>query len=123
MFEASSLRVEPEARLMGFEPMSPAKRADAPLATVRDVTLASPLQNSTPPAATANVPPFAIVPVSFHVPVPCFSMLIGFSRVYLRVHYLTDVVVGMFLGIVCGVSSVLLFQNIVPSDIFFIMQN
>lgn len=62
-------------------------------------------------------------PLYVCIPILLISMLIGFSRVYLRVHYLTDVVVGMFLGIVCGVSSVLLFQNIVPSDIFFIMQN
>ncbi len=42
------------------------------------------------------------------------AMLIGFSRIYLRVHYLTDVVVGMLLGFVCGISSVLLFNAFVP---------
>ena len=50
------------------------------------------------------------------------SMTIGFSRVYLRVHYLTDVVVGMFLGIACGVASIMLFHAIVPQDLFFAVQ-
>lgn len=48
------------------------------------------------------------------------SMTIGFSRVYLRVHYLTDVVVGLFLGLACGVASVMLFHAIVPQTIFFV---
>ena len=47
-------------------------------------------------------------------------MAIGFSRVYLRVHYLTDVVVGVFLGLACGTASVMLFHAIVPQDIFFV---
>ena len=58
-------------------------------------------------------------PAYVFAPILLLSMTIGFSRVYLRVHYLTDVVVGMFLGIACGAVSVLLFHGIVPQDIFF----
>lgn len=57
----------------------------------------------------------------FYVIVPIFlvASIIGFSRVYLRVHYLTDVVVGLFLGIVCGFATVLLMNAIVPPDLFY----
>lgn len=61
-------------------------------------------------------------PAYVFVPILLLSMTIGFSRVYLRVHYLTDVVVGLLLGIVCGVASVMLFHAIVPQDIFFVAQ-
>lgn len=39
----------------------------------------------------------------------------AFSRIYLRVHYLTDVVVGVLLGFVCGVASVFIFNAFVPA--------
>ena len=61
-------------------------------------------------------------PVYVFLPILMLSMTIGFSRVYLRVHYLTDVVVGMFLGIACGVASIMLFHAIVPQDLFFAVQ-
>lgn len=59
-------------------------------------------------------------PAYVFVPILMLSMTIGFSRVYLRVHYLTDVVVGLFLGLVCGAASVMLFHAIVPQDLFFV---
>ncbi len=65
---------------------------------------------------------FSRCPVYVCIPILLVSMTIGFSRVYLRVHYLTDVVVGMLLGTVCGIASVLLFHAIVPQDIFFRLQ-
>lgn len=40
------------------------------------------------------------------IPVTILAFLIGFSRVYLRVHYLTDVVAGAVLGLFCGFLSV-----------------
>ncbi len=52
-------------------------------------------------------------------PILLISMTIGFSRVYLRVHYLTDVLVGLLLGTICGVASVMLFHAIVPQGIFY----
>ena len=47
------------------------------------------------------------------LPILLLAMLIGFSRIYLRVHYLTDVVVGALLGFTCGVCSVLVFNAII----------
>lgn len=41
------------------------------------------------------------------------AVLISFSRIYLRVHYLSDVVVGMFLGFMCGGFSVFLFNKFI----------
>lgn len=57
-------------------------------------------------------------PLYVFLPVLMLAMTIGFSRVYLRVHYLTDVLVGMVLGVVCGTASVMLFTAIVPQSIF-----
>lgn len=48
------------------------------------------------------------------LPILLLASLIGFSRIYLRVHYLTDVVVGVMLGFVCGVCSVLIFNAVMP---------
>ncbi len=41
------------------------------------------------------------------------ALLMGFSRIYLRVHYLSDVVAGAILGFMCGFASVSLFEYIV----------
>lgn len=65
----------------------------------------------------SRCPAYVVAPVLFT------AMTIGFSRVYLRVHYLTDVVVGLFLGLVCGTASVMLFHAIVPQDLFFAAQS
>lgn len=40
------------------------------------------------------------------------AITIGFSRVYLRVHYLTDVLFGILLGTLCGALSVELMQQL-----------
>ncbi len=48
------------------------------------------------------------------LPIILLASLISFSRVYLRVHYLTDVIAGVLLGLVCGVCSVALFNSVVP---------
>ncbi len=43
------------------------------------------------------------------------AVMIATSRVYLRVHYLSDVVVGAILGLLCGSASVSVFDNIMRS--------
>ena len=43
------------------------------------------------------------------------AILIGFSRIYLRVHYLTDVICGLFLGILCGSVSVVIMNRLILS--------
>ena len=40
------------------------------------------------------------------------SSFIGFSRLYLYVHYPSDVFCGMVIGILLGVSSIIIFNNI-----------
>lgn len=45
----------------------------------------------------------------------CLALLIGFSRLYLRVHYLSDVVAGACLGLICGWASVSIFEHLVAS--------
>lgn len=46
------------------------------------------------------------------VPILILAALIGFSRLYLRVHFLTDVLVGAVLGFVCGCASVGIMINL-----------
>lgn len=60
---------------------------------------------------------FAMVGVSLlrcrlivFLPILLLASLISFSRLYLRVHYLTDVIAGALLGFTCGVGSVLVFR-------------
>ena len=72
--------------------------------------------------AVTSVIIFSGCPVYVCLPIALFSATIGFSRVYLRVHYLTDVVVGMLLGTVCGIASVMLFHAIVPPEVFYNIQ-
>ncbi len=48
------------------------------------------------------------------LPILIIASIISFSRIYLRVHYLTDVVAGAVLGIMCGVVSVLVFNAAFP---------
>ncbi len=40
------------------------------------------------------------------VPVLLFACLMGFSRIYLLVHYPTDVLAGVIFGIICGLVAV-----------------
>lgn len=46
------------------------------------------------------------------IPVAILATLIAFSRLYLRVHYLTDVLAGIFLGMISGFAAVGLFDSI-----------
>lgn len=53
--------------------------------------------------------------VNVLLPILLLASLIAFSRLYLRVHYLTDVVAGMLLGLTAGMSSVFLFDTLVKT--------
>ena len=49
-----------------------------------------------------------MAPKKFSVPFTVVAALIAFSRLYLGVHYPTDILGGIIVGIVCGVVSYLL---------------
>lgn len=46
------------------------------------------------------------------------AVLISFSRIYLRVHYLTDVLCGIVLGIVCGCISIRIMDQLIVGILF-----
>ncbi len=54
-----------------------------------------------------NCPPYIWIPALI------VAILISFSRLYLRVHYLSDVIAGMILGFLDGTLISLLFNNLV----------
>lgn len=76
----------------------------------KDMLIKNPPQYSFPSGHTTSS--FAITTVTLimypyaFVPVLIFACLMGFSRIYLLVHYPTDVLAGIILGTLCGAVSV-----------------
>ena len=56
-------------------------------------------------------------PVWIVIPTFVMASLIAFSRMYLRVHYMTDVAAGVILGLGCGFSSVAIY-NVIAAHVF-----
>ena len=48
------------------------------------------------------------------VPVTLFAALMGFSRIYVEVHYCTDVIAGVVSGAVCALVAVLIVKYLFP---------
>ena len=48
------------------------------------------------------------------IPVLVVAAIISFSRMYLRVHYLSDVICGAVLGVLSGSACVALFERFLP---------
>ena len=48
------------------------------------------------------------------IPVTIFSALMGFSRIYVEVHYCTDVIAGVVSGIICALVAVLIVKYLFP---------
>lgn len=46
----------------------------------------------------------------FRIPVLLLAVLIAFSRMYLYVHYPSDVLAGLALGLLCGITAVAVFS-------------
>lgn len=62
---------------------------------------------------------FSQCPVYVIIPILLVAATIAFSRVYLRVHYLTDVLVGFLLGMICGALTVILMNSFFPRGMFY----
>jgi undecaprenyl-diphosphatase len=46
---------------------------------------------------------------SLMVPVSIWAMLVGISRIYLGVHYPTDILAGLVIGIICALAGITIF--------------
>ena len=53
-------------------------------------------------------------PPAIWIPALIGAASIAFSRLYLRVHYLSDVIVGIALGMLDGIGVVMLFRYVIP---------
>lgn len=50
----------------------------------------------------------------FGIPVTIFAALMGFSRIYVEVHYCTDVMFGVLTGTICAFIAVLIVKFLFP---------
>lgn len=48
------------------------------------------------------------------IPTMVFALLMGFSRIYVQVHYCTDVMGGIISGAICGLVAVLIVKFLFP---------
>ena len=48
------------------------------------------------------------------IPLTIFSVLMGFSRIYVEVHYCTDVIAGVVSGTICAFVAVLIVKYLFP---------
>ena len=83
-----------------------------------EMKIHKPKDNSFPSGHTASsfcafTVTFWNCPAYFWIPALVVACLIGFSRLYLRVHYLSDVIGGMVLGLIDGSVISLLFNTMV----------
>lgn len=76
-----------------------------------DLIVRRPSFYSFPSGHTASS--FSVVAIAVYkcsTPIWCgiliIALLVAFSRIYLRVHYLSDVICGIILGIICGSASI-----------------
>ena len=86
-----------------------------------DIIVSPPLGSSFPSAHSATS--FSVASATFllyrkklpilAVGTVIFAAIVAFSRIWLCVHYLSDVVAGAILGFMCGFASVSLFEYIV----------
>ena len=50
----------------------------------------------------------------FGIPTTIFAALMGFSRIYVEVHYCTDVIAGVISGTICAFVAVLIVKYLFP---------
>lgn len=48
------------------------------------------------------------------IPVTIFAALMGFSRIYVEVHYCTDVIAGVVSGVICAFVAILIVKFLFP---------
>ena len=72
-----------------------------------------PSGHTTASFSMVGVAVFRGLPLFITLPILFVALLISFSRIYLRVHYLSDVVAGVILGLSCSALSVLFFRLVI----------
>ena len=57
------------------------------------------------------------------IPVFIIAVLVGFSRVYIHVHYPTDVIAGAIVGLIGGVIAWLLVEKVLMPKVVPVIEN
>ena len=88
------------------------------LIAAEELKISKPKDHSFPSGHTASsfcavTVTFLNCPAYFWVPALVVACLISFSRLYLRVHYLSDVVAGLILGVFDGTAVSMLFNHLI----------
>ncbi len=80
--------------------------------------ISRPTSYSFPSGHTASAFAAAIALLRYNrklgVPVTIFAVLMGFSRIYVEVHYCTDVIAGIISGTICAFVAVLIVKFLYP---------
>ena len=67
--------------------------------------------------ATAGVLPFMGAKKRLAIPLLILAALIGFSRLYVRVHYPTDVIVGAVVGLIAAFTSFMICTRVLEKKL------
>ena len=65
---------------------------------------------------TAAFALYKTTPKKYGVPAVILAALIGLSRIYVGVHYPTDVLAGAIIGVICGFISIRYFRDVFSSN-------
>lgn len=97
------------------------KMKQSKLLIARPITYSFPSGHSASSFAAAGI--FVMMNSRVSLYMIILASLIAFSRLYLNVHYPSDVVIGIILGIICSKAVIFVFCNILMNVLYIYNEN